>query len=692
METLKKASATSISTPVTIETTDPDLVELSGKHSYRDGDLGDIIPVNGKKFEILDTRYNDPSGLDAMTVQNIQTGEVSIIYQGTQAHKENGMQDIITDAQLTTDTPSIAQLEASEAYYKEMDELFGVSSVAGNSLGGPLAFSALRVNPDLRCVTFNPAPTPKGYLDPKKVYRNAINFYDQHDPLTSTTTPLGMQRVPGEVVTIEAGAAIISSMGSIHTGFKEGSITVRGITISTAADDHIVTSLWTGETLTGESSTRIDVNLKNLDILSKGLVGASNDFGLAQSYMEKSEEIVLNEESIFTMRLETMISTFNDMIEDSIYDPVLKGITRAQSAITSEVSDWLSKLDTAEQHFQSINAILNSPPVELIEHIISVDISVESLFQEARDHINKFFLEVCSLSNGIAHINEDVIPSLLSEAQNKVDDFLVNEMRDHYTIVNSNTEKVSQQIVDFGEKVVNFKEELEKRDLTSALSIKMQANAISDIVKIPGKSDFLLEESNHLLLGMKLKELVLESSFNHISNLTHILIGVPAAAIASIVGTIEAAVKGISLAISKVFDFSHSISLPASLFPQFQEIEQKLKLLANSITRPLDDIGSMLGGVRDSFFRLSIYLPDLLREFKPYLDDAIFTIINYNDINVLNLFAMTQLKELKVLLQDVSFQLSEHSAKSIEALGETSNLVIENLDKLTSQIKKVTFE
>ncbi|UTE71810.1 hypothetical protein M1I95_16265 [Rossellomorea marisflavi] len=674
-------------------TTDPVLVELAGSASYKDPAKDDYFKVNEIEFYVLDTRYEDPTGLDAMTVQNTETGEISIIYQGTQKDKKHGDKDLLTDAQLTTGMPTIAQLEASKEYYMEMDKKFGVSSVAGNSLGGPLAFSALTVDPDLRCVTINPAPTPKGYLDPDETYSNAINFYSQYDPLTSLTKALGIDRVPGKVVEIESGMAEGSRLGPNHTGFGENEeIEVRGITINGAADEHIVSSIWTGETLTGDSSTRIEIDFENIEQLSSGLEDVKGDFKLAKDCMDKSEEVVLEEGSIFTMRLETMKSTFNDMIEEAITEPSLKGISRAQSLISNEVNNWISKLDSAEQHFLSLNGILNSPPVELVEHIINVDISVESLFQEARDNLNKVFNEVSSLSEGFTRINDVVIPFLLSEAQNKVDDFLVNEMKDHYTIMNSNSVKVNDQLKEFKKSVDHFKTELKNRDITSAISIRNQANAIKDIVKMPTSNDFLLKESDHLLLGMKVKEMILESSFTHLSTVTHVLIGVPIAALAGIVGMIEGAVKGISEAIKKVFRFSHAFTLPASLFPQFQDLEQKITTLARQITRPMDDLGSLLGGVRDSLFRLSIFLPIVVREFKPYLDDAIFTKINYADINSLNLAAKTQLKELKILFTDISFQLSDHKAKSIEALGGRSDMILQNLDKLTEQVKRVTFQ
>lgn len=44
--------------------------------------------------------YEDPTGLDVITVKNVETGKYTVVYQGTNAGKENGMQDILTDAQM----------------------------------------------------------------------------------------------------------------------------------------------------------------------------------------------------------------------------------------------------------------------------------------------------------------------------------------------------------------------------------------------------------------------------------------------------------------------------------------------------------------------------------------------------------------------------------------------------------------
>lgn len=136
-------------------TDDKDLVELAGYHAYREYSEQQKIIVNGKKFKVVHTNYNHPTGLDALTVKNVKTGEYTVVYVGTDIHAENGKQDLITDIQFLSDlTPE--QIKEARKYFNEMDEKYGISSICGNSLGGGLTNSVAIEHPDVKAVTLNP--------------------------------------------------------------------------------------------------------------------------------------------------------------------------------------------------------------------------------------------------------------------------------------------------------------------------------------------------------------------------------------------------------------------------------------------------------------------------------------------------------------------------------------------------------
>ena len=146
---------------------DKDLVELAGYRAYTHPAKVTKFYVNNNEYRVLNTRYEDPTGLDAMTVMNTETKEISIIYVGTDAKAKYGNEDIITDAQLLSDlTPE--QITAAREYYNQMNETYkdigGVKNVAGNSLGGGLVGAVAIENPEVKAVTLNPALLPEGMM------------------------------------------------------------------------------------------------------------------------------------------------------------------------------------------------------------------------------------------------------------------------------------------------------------------------------------------------------------------------------------------------------------------------------------------------------------------------------------------------------------------------------------------------
>ncbi|MBO1910884.1 hypothetical protein J4G37_39585, partial [Microvirga sp. 3-52] len=80
---------------------DIDLVELAGFHAYRIVVESRFIPVNGKKFEVINVIKDSETGLDAFTVQNTITKDYTVVYVGTDT---GSIVDIKTDLKLLRDT------------------------------------------------------------------------------------------------------------------------------------------------------------------------------------------------------------------------------------------------------------------------------------------------------------------------------------------------------------------------------------------------------------------------------------------------------------------------------------------------------------------------------------------------------------------------------------------------------------
>ncbi|MPR76271.1 hypothetical protein D7389_13825, partial [Listeria monocytogenes] len=114
-------------------TSDTDLIELSGKWVYRHPLRGNSLYVNGTLYEVKEGEYNKSSGLDYMIVENTTTGEISMVFEGTQ-----GTQDFLTDGTLPGSIPN-TQLREADAAYKKESQKYNIKNVAGNSLGGGLS-------------------------------------------------------------------------------------------------------------------------------------------------------------------------------------------------------------------------------------------------------------------------------------------------------------------------------------------------------------------------------------------------------------------------------------------------------------------------------------------------------------------------------------------------------------------------
>ncbi|EAD7214155.1 hypothetical protein ABY99_14820 [Listeria monocytogenes] len=114
--------------PEQLKTPDTDLIELSGKWVYQHPVEGRTLDVNGTKYRVRAGEYNKASGLDYMIVENLATGEISMIFEGTQ-----GTQDFLTDGTLPGSIPNTQLREADTAYKKESQK-YNIKNVAGNSV------------------------------------------------------------------------------------------------------------------------------------------------------------------------------------------------------------------------------------------------------------------------------------------------------------------------------------------------------------------------------------------------------------------------------------------------------------------------------------------------------------------------------------------------------------------------------
>ncbi|MBC1752727.1 hypothetical protein HB993_14520, partial [Listeria seeligeri] len=97
---------------------------------YKHPKKGHRLDVNNTVYIVKEGEYDKSSGLDYMIVENTTTGEISMVFEGTQ--------DFLTDGTLPGSIPNTQLREADEAYKKESQK-YAIKNVSRNSLGGGLS-------------------------------------------------------------------------------------------------------------------------------------------------------------------------------------------------------------------------------------------------------------------------------------------------------------------------------------------------------------------------------------------------------------------------------------------------------------------------------------------------------------------------------------------------------------------------
>ncbi|MEN1970436.1 hypothetical protein WMZ97_20470 [Lentibacillus sp. N15] len=509
------------------QTMDTDLVELAGYHAYKKYKKPAVIQVNGKEFEVKDSKYNTESGLDAPTVQNIETDELTIIFVGSEQIKEDWLE---TNPKLLGDVPP-QQIKDAQDYFDDICNEFGdVSAVTGNSLGGALTNAVAIEHPEVKAVTYNPAILPDGMTDPDNDYANITNYFGKYDPLTTAEQAIKLDnRIPGNHFTINNGLPLPSLLGSNHTGYvdkdKNGDFTItvgtKGKTgygvIHVGADDHIVTSLWTGEALYGGPSQKVEINKANMLVLADGLHSIVNGrLGIASGYLDNSVSIVKDESDKFYQRVTTLQEIFEQMLYEAAGDPLFKGIAKTGYVLITCMDELIRLLNTAKEKCHFLNTILNSKPMELIEHITSINIRVEALFDPPKQHLHDLRDNIVDFVSGTNSIIHEHIPKLLEGGKDLFVDAVVDELNAHYETIEANKEKLTAQLTNYEQQIRGVANAFDNTDHNLADAIATKSEPLSEVSTIPETEIVTLETSPYLKDNMKIKELQVNGAYTQI--------------------------------------------------------------------------------------------------------------------------------------------------------------------------------
>src|SRR5690625_4009326 len=250
-------------------------------------------------------------------------------------------------------------------------------------------------------ITLNPAMLPGDVINLGQDYANITNYQTKYDVLTHAQESINRgDRIPGNNYNINGGVPLFSKIKSNHTGYVakdgNGEFTVEigfngepghGV-IHVGPDAHIVTSIWTGESLHGDTSVLININTDDLLKLSDAVKEDINGrLLLADEYIANAISIVDDEGSKFNERVTALQENLLEQLDEAFNNPIFNGVTGTGEAIIDVIDLLIELLDEAENKLLPVNSLLNSAPAEFIEFVFSVDISVQALFDPVRDHL-----------------------------------------------------------------------------------------------------------------------------------------------------------------------------------------------------------------------------------------------------------------------------------------------------------------
>ncbi|MFA9457782.1 SA1320 family protein [Halalkalibacter sp. AB-rgal2] len=683
-------------------TSDRELVQMGGLHAYLEHEEGSSITIENRDFEVIHTEYNHPTGLDALTVQNLETGEYTVVFVGTDVESKYGMQDVKTNVQLLTG-PTPAQLEAGVAYVESVQVELGieVESLAGNSLGGSLANAAAVAFPHMRAVTLNPAPLPAGLLDPDTEYENMTNYLTENDILTTALRAGRIaHQVPGKHVEIYQGVPGLAQLVPNHTGYiKDGNRHVPTLTIGEYgqpgyghiymdADRHIVTSIWTGQPLYGQRSERIQIDYEQLSLLGAGLEPAVIDrLTLAQTYLTHAMDIVEHQRTQKHRRVNELREAFLDMFEQLADRQLLFNIHLPHNELKKIIQRLHTLLDQAEAQCASLDILLNSPPMELVESLFNTSVDVASLFAPVRNYLYELEEKVDELSSYVNELIMDKVEDLLKGGQKVFLDVVVDELAAHHELVGRNQEQVLTQVKEFRSQVSQTASEFEYVDHQITDAVR-QGGTVGLSGPVQSTNIVTLEESPYMLYFMKFKELHRNMAIEGFRLSTYPIVVTLVGAIDFVLGSIKLGAEAIQLAIREDSRLGRKVQLADTALRTFFNYESQVIAAVNRAREQLDDFIDTVQGLRNGLSMLQDNYPTLVNKLRPYVDSALFRQEDYQNVYFYNHAARSLIRESEVVFDDVYYHFQMNRAKSIRMLREVSNNVVGNLQVLDEQVKR----
>lgn len=651
---------------------DLELLEIAGKVAYDDLEVEMIVIANEMRFEVVDINYsNYSSGMQAATLQNLETGEYVIAYQGTDP---SDFKDITTDLSLGGSYTS-KQLEDAKHYYETMKEQYDVRYVCGNSLGGALANYVAVNYEDVQSVTYNPAILPGSVKCGER--NNIRNYLGKHDPLTILELAAGYHaKIPGKHIIINNNIPALQFLIANHVGYIEGNeirLEGRETPIHVNLIAGLPFSVFTNDFLSygyQGNGQKINIDEGALNALCKGIDKIRDNMTYAQSYLDEAKGIVDTEGSQFYSRLEELQSIcgeiFSSLGFNFLSDPY------ALNNLRETISDLRNQV-------QGFSLLMTGATILSLSPVLASISDYSNLVVDLLGNVN---LILDRLEQAYFIIKNNGIPTLFQGVDTIFDDGLPMKLGQHLSIIQSNRDKVMNRL------------EIYKTQVEKVLSFMQEGDSLNATIEnIPINSIPIMDETD-LEENQSFENIVSEKNKQFEENFKNFKLSVH---------------KGLDEELSKLYEkvlkVYINLQLITPIVPTVEWVTSWLDIpilkADDQIIKDVNNICKIWNAIKEECIpairgivgilqNAKEKIDEILEAMKPYIKNAIFSNNGYNDVMIYSLSACNIYESASVVFEDIRYQLSENKSQAIDKLSKNAGILKDNLLLIMGQIQKGT--
>ncbi|MBC1914141.1 hypothetical protein HCA73_15930 [Listeria booriae] len=673
---------------------DQDLIILAGNTAYYNKFVDKeitVIPDVGT-FIVLDTTTKD-SGLNALTLQNTTTKEITIVYQGTDTTQ---VPDITTDLSLPGTVPN-NQLEDAEKYFIDQSKAYANQmngneiAVCGNSLGGALANQVAVNHPEIRSVTLNPAILPG---DLKGNHDNITNYMSDGDILTKGEKALGMGgQIPGKHVDINTSLPGFSNIAPNHMGYindkddptAQHDVVINGVSVPFGADRFLPVSIW-GDTILEATFTptgkKIKIDTQALRILKQKMNNLIiENIKVAQSCLDNSTDLVESEGVKIDDRKQRLEVGLDEMLASTWFGRLLLGQGSLQ-----QFEEELSPLGTVSGLVLEVLDSIRSLPLisTIIDYSIGTALHINPLAGISLILVDTF-ADVEEFLRRLAKVKREDIPKLLNGIDNSFVDAVVEELQGYYQIVDTNKELLTTQGLDFGEKVGELATAMEEADKLYESGDTPPAITLPPVVQVTLDQNSSYLKVNPLQSQQNTLDNNCEEFAKAASNYLRPVLESLASKLNQISMAIDTAVAELNVGIVGLGTLkNNNLFFLLSITGTIDNAQDFLRTKISEI----QDIQLSVDGAHAATKNLQDNLYDLLKAYRPFIESALFEGTKLLSVMQFNKEAWNIYTNMEVVFRDIQYQLSENESKAVDAMSNVARDFGENLLIMADQIKR----